>query len=62
VVEAQGSAESLDDLSCADGRGLDRPTAADGRSIQEECLDRVIPLGETHLRELIHECVAHLVR
>jgi hypothetical protein len=25
------------------------------RSIKEECLDRVIPLGEAHLRELIHE-------
>ena len=29
------------------------------RSIKEECLDRVIPLGEAHLRELIHEYVAH---
>jgi transposase InsO family protein len=29
------------------------------RSIKEECLDRVIPLGETHLRELIREYIAH---
>jgi hypothetical protein len=29
------------------------------RSIKEECFDRVIPLGETHLRELVRECVAH---
>jgi transposase InsO family protein len=29
------------------------------RSIKEECLDRVIPLGESHLRELIREYMAH---
>ena len=29
------------------------------RSIKEECLDRVIPLGEAHLRDLIREYVAH---
>ena len=29
------------------------------RSIKEECLDRVIPLGEAHLRELIQEYVTH---
>ena len=29
------------------------------RSIKEECLGRVIPLGEAHLRELIHEYMAH---
>lgn len=29
------------------------------RSIQEECLDRVIPLGERHFRRTIHEFVAH---
>jgi hypothetical protein len=29
------------------------------RSIQEECLDRVIPLGEVHLRELVREYLAH---
>jgi len=28
------------------------------RSIKEECLDRVIPLGEAHLRELIREYAA----
>ena len=30
-----------------------------GRSIQEECLDRVIPIGERHLRRTIAEYVAH---
>jgi transposase InsO family protein len=29
------------------------------RSIQEECLDRVIPLGEAHLRGLVREYAAH---
>ncbi len=29
------------------------------RSIKEECLDRVIPLGDAHLRELVREYVAH---
>ena len=29
------------------------------RSIQEECLDRVVPLGEAHLRKLVREYVSH---
>ena len=29
------------------------------RSIKEECLDRVLPLGERHLRYLIREFVEH---
>jgi transposase InsO family protein len=29
------------------------------RSIKEECLDRVIPLGEAHLREVIREYMSH---
>jgi transposase InsO family protein len=29
------------------------------RSIKSECLRRVIPLGENHLRELIREFAAH---
>jgi putative transposase len=29
------------------------------RSIKEECLDRVIPLGERHFRRAIMEFVAH---
>ncbi len=29
------------------------------RSIKEECLDRVVLLGEAHLRELVREYVAH---
>jgi putative transposase len=30
-----------------------------GRSIKEECLDRVIPLGERHFRRMLAEYVAH---
>ena len=30
------------------------------RSIKEECLHRVVPLGERHLRLLARECVEHL--
>jgi hypothetical protein len=29
------------------------------RSIKEECLDRIIPLGERHLRRAVHEYVVH---
>lgn len=29
------------------------------RSIKEECLDRIVPLGEKHLRLVIDEDVAH---
>ena len=29
------------------------------RSIKEECLSRVVPLGEGHLRQLVHEYVEH---
>ncbi len=29
------------------------------RSIKEECLNRVVPLGEWHLRRLVREFVAH---
>jgi putative transposase len=32
------------------------------RSIREECLDRVIPFGERHLRRTLHEYVAHYHR
>ena len=32
------------------------------RSIKEECLNRVVPLGEPHLRRLIHEYVEHYHR
>ena len=32
------------------------------RSIKEECLNRVVPLGEPHLRLLIHEYVEHYHR
>jgi putative transposase len=29
------------------------------RSINEECLERIVPLGEWHLRQLVREFVAH---
>src|SRR5262249_52157748 len=29
------------------------------RSIKEECLDRIIPLGERHFQRAVHEYVAH---
>jgi putative transposase len=29
------------------------------RSIEEECLNRTIPLGERHFRRALTECVAH---
>jgi putative transposase len=29
------------------------------RSIREECLDRVIPIGERHLRQMLADFVAH---
>ncbi len=32
------------------------------RSIKEECLSRVVPLGEDHLRRLVHEYVSHYHR
>ena len=32
------------------------------RSIKEECLDRVVPLGQQHLRLLVHEYVEHYHR
>jgi transposase InsO family protein len=32
------------------------------RSIKEECLDRIIPFGERHLRRAVHEYVAHYHR
>ena len=32
------------------------------RSIKEECLDRIIPLGERHFRQVITEFVAHYHR
>ncbi len=32
------------------------------RSIKEECLNRVVPLGEGHLRFVVHEYVEHYHR
>jgi putative transposase len=29
------------------------------RSVKEECLQRIVPLGERHLRTTLHECAAH---
>lgn len=32
------------------------------RSIKEECLDRIVPLGERHFRRTLKEFVAHYHR
>ena len=32
------------------------------RSIKEECLSRIIPIGEAHLRHAVHEYVEHYHR
>ena len=32
------------------------------RSMKEECLDRIIPIGEGHFRRAVSECVAHYHR
>jgi transposase InsO family protein len=32
------------------------------RSIKEECLDRLVPLGEHHFRRAVAECVEHYHR
>jgi len=32
------------------------------RSFKEECLDRIVPLGEGHLRRAVTEFVAHYHR
>jgi transposase InsO family protein len=32
------------------------------RSVKEECLNRIIPLGERHLRRTLHEFAAHYHR
>ena len=32
------------------------------RSIKDECLNRMVPLGESHLRRLVHEYVEHYHR
>jgi len=29
------------------------------RSIKEECLNRIVPLGESHLRDLVREYMVH---
>ena len=29
------------------------------RSVKTECLDRIVPLGERHLRHALHEFIAH---
>ena len=32
------------------------------RSVKEECLDRIVPLGEWHLRKTLHEFATHYHR
>lgn len=38
------------------------PNGSFVRSIKEECLSHVVPLGEGHLRLLVHEYVEHYHR
>ena len=46
-----------------EGGGVRLPSATRlVRSIKDECLDRVIPLGEGHLRRTIAEFVVHYHR
>ena len=46
-----------------EGGGVRFPSATRlVRSIKEECLDRVIPLGERHFRRVITEFVEHYHR
>ena len=43
-----------------EGGGVRFPSATRlVRSIKEECLDRIIPLGEHHFRRAVREYVAH---
>ena len=43
-----------------EGGGVRLPSATRlVRSIKEECLDRIIPLGEHHFRRVVREYVAH---
>ena len=35
------------------------PKSPNLRSIKEECLSRLVPLGEAHVRQLVHEFVEH---
>ena len=55
-------------LATVDVRVVRTPAAAPNRnahaerfvrSIKAECLERVVPLGERHLRQLVREFVAH---
>ena len=32
------------------------------RSVKEECLNRIVPLGERHLRKTLHEFATHYYR
>jgi putative transposase len=43
-----------------EGGGVRFPSATRlVRSIKEECLDRIVPLGESHLRRALTDYVAH---
>ena len=58
VVQAEGSARTEGDP--ADPRNAYAERFV--RSIKDECLSRVVPLGEGHLRRLVHEYVEHYQR
>jgi transposase InsO family protein len=46
-----------------EGGGVRFPSATRlVRSVKEECLQRVVPLGESHLRRTLREFVAHYRR
>ena len=48
------------DAACAPNRNAHAERFV--RSVQEECLNRLVPLGEQHLRRTLHEFAAHYHR
>jgi hypothetical protein len=49
-------------LTAADEGVLDGPAERFVRSVKEECLDRMIPLGERHFRRALADFVVHCHR
>ena len=46
-----------------EGGGVRLPSATRlVRSVKEECLNRIVPLGEWHLRKTLHEFATHYHR
>ena len=56
--KVQRSGQMVKWLTSDEGRSAERFV----RSIKEECLHRVVPLGEGHLRLIVHEYVEHYHR